>query len=158
MKYTFLLIVFFALSSCQFFETEKISSETFYEEEIKTIDWNDVDTFPLFKHCASTTDKESIKQCFYTTLNTEILKTLKQRNLIVHRDVDEKVLVHIHVNETGDLAIDTIEIDSLTALKFPKLESWIYQSIDSLETPLPALKRGIPVKTKFILPVRLKTN
>lgn len=158
MKYNFLLIIAFIFSSCQFFETEKFSSEAFYEEEIKTITWNDVDTYPQFNSCRSLTEKEEGKQCFFNRLNSEILNTIQQHHLIVHGDVDERVLVHIQVSETGILAINFIEIDSLTTLKFPKLESWIYQSIEAVETPLPALKRGIPVKTKFTLPVLLKTK
>ena len=158
MKYILILILSLTLSSCQFFETEKISSETFYEEEIKTFNWNDVDTYPVFNSCNNIDEKEAGEQCFYNTFNSEILNTLQQRNLIVHRDVNEKVFVHIQVSENGMLTIDNIEMDSLTVVKFPKLESWIRQSVDNLGAPLPALKRGIPVKTKFTLPVVLKTE
>lgn len=158
MKHTFLLLITLILSSCQFFETEKISSETFYEEELKTINWNEVDSYPVFKHCASSSDKESVKHCFQSTLNSEILNTLQERNLIVHKDINEKFLVHIQVSENGMLTVFDIEMDSLTKLKFPKLASWIRESVDNLGAPLPALKRGIPVKTKFTLPIVLKTE
>ncbi len=158
MKYLFLFIVTIFLSSCQFFKTEKISSETFYEQEIKTFNWNEVDTYPTFNSCTAITNKEEGKTCFFNTLNAEILHTLKQRNLIVRQDLEETLAVHIQVSENGMLVVDNIEIDSLTTLKFPKLATWIKESVDGLGAPLPALKRGIPVKTKFTLPVVLKTE
>jgi hypothetical protein len=158
MKYAFFLILSLSLSSCQFFKTEKISSETFYEEEVKTMNWNEVDTYPIFDNCNAITEKEAGKECFFNTIKTEILYTLQQRNLIVHREVHEKLMVHIEVSENGVLLINTVEMDSLTKANFPNLEMWIKGSVYGLVPPLPALKRGIPVKTKFMLPVVLRTE
>tara|TARA_B110000211_G_scaffold105679_1_gene122880 strand:+ start:999 stop:1181 length:183 start_codon:yes stop_codon:yes gene_type:complete len=57
MKYAFYVLVLFVLASCQYFETDKISSETFYQQEIKTISWNDVDQFPSFSSCQHISEK-----------------------------------------------------------------------------------------------------
>ena len=37
MKYIFYVLVLCIMASCQYFETDKISSDTFYDQEIKTI-------------------------------------------------------------------------------------------------------------------------
>ena len=55
----FSLFLLVLASSCQFFETEKISTETFYEEEIKAIDWKDVDQYPVFTECSDFSEKKS---------------------------------------------------------------------------------------------------
>jgi len=49
-------------------------------------------------------------------------------------------------------------MDSLLKNDFPNLETLIHSSIESLKPLAPAYKRGIPVKTRFTLPVIVKTN
>ena len=46
-----LLILSLFFYSCEYFETKKISSETFVKDEIKSINWKDVDQYPIFKNC-----------------------------------------------------------------------------------------------------------
>ncbi|MAL59694.1 MAG: hypothetical protein CMC14_06580, partial [Flavobacteriaceae bacterium] len=57
-------------SSCQYFNTERISSETFYEEEIESINWSEVDTYPMFRECETFTEKEVQKTCFQNVVNS----------------------------------------------------------------------------------------
>lgn len=158
MKYILLLVIVFTASSCQFFETQKISSDTFYEEEIKTIDWSEVDTYPQFISCTGFTEKEATKQCFINTLNNEILAFISPQKLISRQEINTKIVLHINVSETGKLGLETIAMDSIITKQFPGLKSTFQKVFDSIPPSLPALKRGIPVKTKFSLPVILKTE
>ena len=65
-KTLLLLLIAIGISSCQFFETEKISTETFLKEEINAINWKDVDRYPVFKECEGISDKLETKSCFET--------------------------------------------------------------------------------------------
>ena len=153
-----LLLISIGFSSCQFFETEKISSETFLEEEIKSINWNDVDSYPIFKECENVSGKLAIKSCFETTLINQLYHSINSENFIVSSDLNEEVLIEFIVNEKGKLLISSIEIDSLLQAQIPVLKNYILASIDSLQPIAPAYKRGIPVQTTFKLPIAIKTE
>lgn len=153
-----LLLISIGLTSCQFFETEKISTETFLKEEKKSINWKDVDTYPIFKECEGISEKLETKSCFETTLINQLYHSINSENFIVSSDLNEKVLIEFIVNEKGNLKINSIEMDTILQRKLPQLKNYILTSIDSLQPIAPAYKRGIPVRTSFNLPISIKTN
>lgn len=155
-----LLLIFLLLlaTSCQYFETEKVSSEEIFNEEIKTINWKDVDRYPSFPNCESNIEKSEQKDCFINTISSHLYEAINEGNLVAGRQIYDTVKITFEVNSAGELLIEKITIDSLLQKDFPHLETWILNSIDSLQPVAPAYKRGIPVKTKFTLPVIIQTN
>ncbi len=159
MKHLFLLMILLgSAASCQFFETEKISTETFYEEDLKTIDWKDVDQYPSFSDCSSITDKKLQKNCFETTLSNHLYQSISRRKIIASHTINDTVFLGFSISNKGELSVNNIKMDSLVRNEIPLLETWIFQSIDSLSPIAPAHKRGIPVKTEFTLPIIIKTQ
>jgi len=152
------LVISFGFSSCQFFETEKISSETFMEEEIKAINWKEVDSYPVFQKCENETEKAKQKSCFETTLANHLYRSIQSENTTVITDINETIIIDFMINEKGELSISNMKIDSVLSNQLPLLENKIIQGIDSLQPIAPAYKRGIPVKTTFKLPIVIKTN
>ncbi len=148
----------FLLQSCTYFETKKIPSETFLEEELKTINWNEVDTYPVFKMCENLSEKEKLKSCFVQTLTTTIYRFIASEKKPVNTTINDTIKVHFTVSKKAKLEINQLEIDSLTKAQLPKIERLIYQSIDSLQPIAPAYKRGVPVNTSFELPIVIVTN
>lgn len=153
--YTFLLLL---ATSCQFFETEKVSSEEIYKEEIQTIDWKDVDRYPSFSNCNDSLEKPVQKDCFINTISSRLYQSISHENLVAVREVYDTVKVNFEVASDGKLSILEIKMDTLLQKEFPNLKTWLLQSIDSLQPVAPAYKRGIPVKTQFTLPVIIQTN
>ncbi len=159
MKYSFLFILFLILAtSCQFFETEKVSSEKIYSEEMQTINWKDVDSYPSFTNCDKTLEKPEQKDCFISTISTQVYKSINDEGIVATRDIYDTVSVNFEVSKDGKLSIIEIKMDTLLQKEFPILEAWLLQSIDSLKPVAPAYKRGIPIKTQFTLPVIIRTN
>jgi hypothetical protein len=159
MKHVFLLIFLLLLAtSCQFFETEKVSSEKIYKEEMETIDWKDVDSYPSFSNCENALEKPEQKECFINTISTQLYKSLNHEDIVATRDVYDTVKVNFEVSSSGKLSILQIKMDTVLQKEFPNLQTWLLQSIDSLKPVAPAYKRGIPVKTQFTLPVIIRTN
>ncbi len=150
----FLLVLY----SCQYFNTERISSETFYEEEIESINWSDVDTYPMFRECETFTEKEEQKSCFQNVVNTAIKTKLSEENLITSQDVNDTVTIIIQIDKTGDLVIQEVMADSLTLKYIPNLSQLFKESIDQVSNPAPAYKRGIPVNTTIRLPFILNSE
>ncbi|MCG2419905.1 hypothetical protein K8089_12815 [Aequorivita sp. F47161] len=155
-----LLFIFLLLlaTSCQFFETEKVTSEKIFKEEIEAIDWKEVDRYPSFSNCENTLEKPEQKDCFINTISTHLYKSISHEDIVAVREVYDTVRVNFEVSSSGQLYILEIKMDTLLKKEFPGLENWIIQSIDSLQPVAPAYKRGIPVKTRFTLPVVIQTN
>ncbi len=158
MTYRLLLIIFLSTAtSCQFFETEKVSSEEIFNDEIKAIDWNDVDRYPTFPNCEDILDKAEQKDCFIHTVTSQLYQSINRENMVAAREIYDTVKVDFEINSSGQLSIIEIKIDTLLQKEFPDLKKWLLNSIDSLHPVAPAYKRGIPVKTKFTLPVIIQT-
>jgi len=145
-------------NSCQYFETDKISKETFYQEELKTIDWKDVDQYPTFPKCESFTEKAQQKRCFENELSTHLRQTFINHNAIALRDLNDTIAVKFTISNKGKLSIMEMQITETLKAEFPLLPRWIEESIDTLRPVAPAYKRGIPVATQFVLPIIIKTN
>ena len=154
-----LMILFiFGFTSCQFFETEKISKETFFETEINAINWNDVDQYPVFSECEHLTEKLEQKKCFETTLSTQLYQSIPSDKILVTNDLNDTILLEFSVNVSGKLTMKKMVMDSILQAELPLFESYILKSLDSLQPIAPAYKRGIPVQTTFSLPMVIKSK
>ncbi len=159
MTYRLLLVIFLLMAtSCQFFETEKISSEAIFEDEMETINWKDVDQYPSFPDCKNEIDKAVQKNCFINTISSQLYENISNENMVAVREIYDTVKVKFEVNVSGRLSILEIKMDTLLQKEFPDLEMLIFNSVDSLQPVAPAYKRGIPVKTQFTLPVIVQTD
>lgn len=123
-----------------------------------TINWQDVDNYPAFSNCKNALEKPEQRDCFINTISTQLYKSISHEGMVAARDVYDTVKVRFEVSKKGELSIREIKMDTLLEKEFPHLETWLLQSIDSLQPVAPAYKRGIPVKTQFTLPVIIKTN
>jgi hypothetical protein len=153
-----LLFLILITSSCNYFETEKISSDTFYEEELKTIDWKDVDQYPAFKECESQTEKLAQKNCFVTTLSEHIYAVIESKEMVASNNLQDTIQLSFSISKTGELRVIQMYVDSLISTQFPLLEDWMRTSVEVLPLLAPAYKRGIPVETEFKLPIVLSTG
>ncbi|MBT4919077.1 MAG: hypothetical protein HON09_06375 [Flavobacteriaceae bacterium] len=152
-----LLILSLFFCSCENFETKKISSETFVKDEIKSINWRDVDQYPIFKNCELVSNKEQQKSCFESTLSSYIYLSINVEETVVTTDLNETLTIDFMVDKKGKLMITSMIIDSLISAQIPLMEKNIKKAIDSIQPIAPAYKRGIPVKTSFQLPLEIKT-
>ena len=144
--------------SCQYFEKKVPNEKELLEKQLKEINWNEVDEYPSVADCEKLTDETQRKQCFFEFLTTTIQQKLAVDTLAtLFPKLDTiEVKVTVFPNSTMEfepqfpidsVAYDTIKIDSILRIRlvnFPKVN--------------PAIKRGIPVKTKFVLPVIIKTE
>ena len=128
------------------------------ESELKSIDWKKVDEMPSIATCDSLSDKNARQQCFFDVLSQTIQERLNADTLPSPYGMTDtlKVRVTVFPDSTVEfspefpadsVAYDKIKIDSMLharLIDFPKIK--------------PALKRGLPVKTQFTLPVVLQTD
>ncbi len=128
------------------------------QKELKSINWKEVDEYPSVVDCEKIEDKKQRQQCFFEVLTQLIQDKLRVDTLsVLYPELDTiEVKVTIFPNATmqfepqfpkDSVAYDKTKIDSILKIRlvdFPKIN--------------PAIKRGIPVKTQFILPVILKVE
>lgn len=152
----FLLVIIF--NSCQYFDKQVPSEKELLQKELKSINWKEVDEFPSVADCEKIENKTQRQQCFFEYMTQLIQQKLSVDTLsILYPELDTiEVKVTIFPNAKlqfeplfpkDSVAYDTIKIDSILKARlvdFPKVN--------------PAIKRGVPVKTQFILPVILKVE
>jgi hypothetical protein len=158
LKQYYLFLVFIFFNSCQYFDKQIPSEKELLQKELKSINWKEVDEYPSVVDCEKIEDKKQRQQCFFEVLTQLIQDKLSVDTLaILYPELDTiEVKVTVFPNATlqfepqfprDSVAYDTIKIDSILKARlvnFPKIN--------------PAIKRGIPVKTQFILPVILKVE
>jgi hypothetical protein len=151
----FLLLI---LQSCQYFDKQVPDEKELLDKELKEINWNEVDEYPSVDDCEKLTDAAQRKQCFFEFLTAKIQEKLAIDTLSTQFPQLDTIEVKVTVLPDATMqfepqfpkdsvAYDTIKIDSILharLIDFPKVN--------------PAIKRGIPVKTQFVLPVIIKSE
>lgn len=158
MKHFYFFLGFLIFNSCQYFDKKVPSEKELLQKELKAINWKEVDEYPSFAECNTVEDKTLRKQCFFEYLTKLIQERISIDTLsVLYPELDTiEVKVTIFPNSRmqfepqfpkDSTVYDTIKIDSILNARlvgFPKVS--------------PAIKRGIPVKTQFILPVIIKVE
>jgi hypothetical protein len=153
-----ILLLLLITTSCQFFETEKITTEDFYEEELKTINWNEVDQYPVFTSCEQISEKVKQKDCFSQVLISSLSQAAWNSAIGTNQDIHDTIWLRIDISETAELKVKEIQIDSAIMRVYPLMRQALIDRIDSVKLIAPAYKRGIPVRTEFSLPIVIKTE
>lgn len=158
MKPYYFILLFFIVTSCNYFDVKKTSSEAILNDELKTFNWSEVDTYPTFESCDYAETKDQKKICFQNTLTGIITTHLQEQSIIVSQDINDTLQIQFQISEKGILSLLEVQIDSLVRHEIPNIENMLHNSLDSLPKIFPALKRGQQVKTEFKLPVIIQMN
>ena len=142
-----LVVLYVSFQSCQFFETEKISSETFLKDEIKSINWKDVDQYPIFLNCDTFTEKKQQKSCFESTLSAHLYQVINSEKMTVTNDLNETLVLGFLVDEKGKIVSPKVvktlgagcDEEAMRVFKKAKFK--------------PGYDKGKPVRVRFTLPV-----
>ena len=155
-NYFLLLIVFLSITSCQKAKKELPDAQELLRKELHTIDWTKVDSYPAFESCDSLKDMEENKKCFFEKLLTELTLQLKNDSLLQSLPIKEIDTLNILVTVYPDADIK-FSLSKKDTLPLSKEIDQILQAKESEFKGIhPATKRGVPVKTQFVLPVFLK--
>lgn len=152
----FLLIAF--SSSCQFFESKEKRTQQLVDEELSQIDWNSVDAYPFFYSCNENVPKEAQKACFEETLTSHFQNTLNEFEFTLTDKKSETVTVLFNIDTLGNINLIDIQKDVAVLKQMPEFDGVITHSLKNLPKLAPALKRGLPVNTKYRILVQLNTK
>lgn len=158
MKRLFILILLILLTSCDFFASKEQKTYDLVNKELQEIDWTEVDNYPLFDNCDETVSKALQRSCFEQELLLHCGKTLQEFEFTFDTLTNPKVLVDFVVDQDGRISVVEIVKEASIETQMPEFEQIITQGLKNLPPLEPALKRGIPVKAKFRIPIVLTSE
>lgn len=139
-------------------ETKKVSSETILARELKEIDMKEVDEYPSIAGCDSLATQTSRSTCFKREMSLNFQKYLASKILVFSEPVRDTIWLDLSITAEGEPQINTIKIPDSLEAEIPRMKEWLHQSLDSFPTIYPAIKRGIPVRTTFKMPVVIEVE
>lgn len=149
------VLILLILVSCQYFEKQVPNEEELLQLELKKINWKQIDEFPSIASCDTLDGAEERKQCFFDYLRQTIQQRLDKDTLnMLYPEIDTiNVMVTVFPDATVTFE-PQFPADSISQNKL-KIDSILNNKLSGFPKIHPALKRGIPVKTQFLLPVIL---
>lgn len=153
-----LFLVSLIFSSCQYFEKQVPSEQELLQKELKSINWKEVDAFPSVVHCDSIDNKVERQQCFFEYMTQLIQHKLSVDTLSVLYPELDTIEVKVTVFPNSRLVFEPLFPKDSVTYDRVKIDSILKARLVGFPKINPAIKRGIPVKTQFILPVILKVE
>lgn len=124
-------------------------------KELHTIDWTKVDEYPTIDACDSLKDKDENRLCFFNSVALELKTKIKQDSLITQIKGLKEMNILVTVTKDSKVFFECEPKDSVRYnIRF--LNTLIQNKHENFTPIQPALKRGIPVTTKFVLPISLE--
>ncbi|WP_309609051.1 hypothetical protein [Flavobacterium sp.] len=152
MKNIFQILLFLLIfQSCQYFEKNVPAKDDLVKKELNKINWDQVDEFPSASQCDSIIEKEERKNCFFSFLSQTIQQKLAIDSIKKLYPKIDSLSLKITVLPDSKLVFE-----SQDTLNKSKIDSLLKIHFNDFPTVEPAIKRGMKVKSQFILPVILK--
>lgn len=158
MKYVCFTVLFLLFTSCEYLNVKKTSSDEILKGELQTFNWNELDVYPTFSACDSSSTKLEKKQCFESELSNYLTNYLGKQQFVVNQDVSDTLQLTFVISDKGKTSISDIIVKEETLLELPKIKEILEKSMDSIPQIFPALKRGQQVTSQFKMPVVISVN
>lgn len=159
-------ITLLSFQSCSYLIDNDKKANELAIQRIDTINWNEVDNFPLFESCNELAPRAEQKNCFEATLTGHLIDTLNGYEFVIKEAVLDTIILELKIDNKGAISILGIRSDEMTKKELPGLEKALKTSINSLPKIYAAQKKArseyeiqlVPVATRFTLPIVLNVN
>ncbi len=160
MRKTLIIIFCFLSISCEFdFQIDKkITVDEFINEELKSLNWNDVDQYPVFENCLEINNVKNKNNCFVETITNSFRENLKTNNLVLNRTLIDTVRMVLKVDKIGKISIENMTISDQNNKYKEVITKSFENTVSSLPKLYPAIKRGQEVDVIFNIPIIVSTE
>ena len=160
MRKTLIIIFCFLSISCEFdFQIDKkITADEFINEELKSLNWNDVDQYPVFENCLEINNVKNKNNCFVETITNSFRENLKTNNLVLNRTFIDTVRMVLKVDKIGKISIENMTISDQNNKYKEVITKSFENTVSSLPKLYPAIKRGQEVDVIFNIPIIISTE
>lgn len=153
MQKSWVIFFLFFATSCNLFYTKETDKDNIVAAEVKSINWLDVDRYPMFEDCDETDEKIFQRECFESILVSHINSCMNKAELETDEDLHAVIKVDFKINRFGEISVVAIEEHDEINRLLPNIHDLLKDCIYKLPKVAPALKRSIPVDTQFRIPV-----
>lgn len=153
-----LLCLLLAFVSCDWLDSPEEKTRKLVTEELSQIDWNTVDQYPLFLNCDETQSKEAQRDCFQQTMLSHFKEVLGDFQFNISQSIIDTIYVDFMVDQDGEISILDMNNNAAVHHDIPEFEGIVVRSLRSLPELQPALKRGVPVKSMYRIPIVIDTR
>lgn len=145
------------LGSCQFFKKEIPNKDTLIKNELKKVDWSQVDELPSIEYCDSIENTTLRQACFFDYFKVAIEKKLKNDTIQSLYPTLDSLQIKVTVLPDATLNFESdFKNNTPTDLNKSSLDSLLKVKLVNFSPVQPAIKRGIKVKSEFFVPIVLK--
>jgi len=152
------LFFLFLMTSCQFFDVQVPDENVLLQEELNKINWSEVDQYPSIFQCDGNLDIEQQKQCFFDNLVQTIQERIGVDTIQVMYPEVDTIDVKVTINADSTLKFEAQQPKDSITYDFVKIDSILKNRLADFPRVEPAIKRGIKVKTQFVVPVIIKVT
>ncbi len=148
---------FFIFSFLNFFSCDVLEKKP--NEMREKLIWTANDEYPTVIECENVVDTEDRLNCFYEYLYEYLSNNLKNRDDVKNLEFNDSIMIKIIVDKNGKVYPSEIRFKNPEYYN-EKINSIIYELLDSMPTVVPAVKTdyGVKVKSQFDLPLILKVK
>ena len=158
-RFIYVCVIFlFCLGSCTFFKIEKVNPDEVLERERLGLLKGGLGEYPLFDTCKNRVQTEEQKKCFQQELCEHIASYLEQQAFYIEGIVLDTLWIPLLIDSTGTVTVEGFDIPDFIADQEPSLSVLLEESVESLPELGPAHVRGVPVTTRYRLPLVLTTE
>lgn len=133
------------------------SKDALLKQQLDSVNWSEVDEMPSVPSCDSLGSKPERAQCFIDFIAAEIQNRLSADTLTVRYAQFDTINVKVTISRDASLQFEP-QFPENTAYDKTTMDSIIRSRLIDFPKISPALKRGLPVKTQFVLPVILNVT
>lgn len=153
MKIIKLLFIIFLIIGCKY-NPEKSNYSP------PDVNWTSSDEMPSFEVCNDLVNESERKSCFNTKIINLIYSNLSFEKVRVKNKINDTLIISLLINEKGKISLIGIKNEDKLVNKIPELKTLIGNSLEKIPSLYPATKTnmGIPVSSKFSLPLIIKSN
>ncbi len=149
-----IVLLILGFNSCKWFDSQKAITDRIIKQDMQTIDWNQIDRYPLFTTCDESASKLGQERCFVFELQQRFKNLIDTLKTDYSEELIELDSVVFQVDANGALTI--VRVAYKDQLERTTLDSLMQNGLNHL-TPLhPAIKRGVPVNVTYKLPIKVE--
>ncbi|WP_136667398.1 hypothetical protein [Flavobacterium sp. H122] len=153
-KGIFIFLTSLLFFGCQYFEKNVPSKDVLLKKELEKINWQTVDEYPTLADCDSVTREDAKKQCFFNALTIALYQKIGTDSVRMLLPKLDSLQVKISIYPDKKTTFETILPSSAINPEFT--DSIIQSKLIDFPVIEPAIKRGVKVKSEFIIPLVLK--
>jgi hypothetical protein len=154
-KLTLFVFLSIVVTSCQWTAKKLPDENRLLKEEIDKIDWTKVDSYPSVEQCDSLFDETERKKCFFEFITQNLQEELSLDTLIGRFEQLDTLKVLVTVQTDSRIQLELYDFPDSLKAQTMSIDSLLKVKERNFPVVQPAIKRGLPVKSQFLVPLIL---